>query len=104
MRCLFVLALSWSALAASQTDEARQALGREWMSCLQAAARELDDRASPPRDVAYAVRGRCSAEGRRYAEAFVAGEPDDFKARFMRDVQAKQLDAATSAVLRERRR
>lgn len=104
MRLLFVLLLAGCTSAPAVTKEDRDALGREWLGCLQDAARRLDDGVSDARTVAYPVRAACDEPGRRYAEAFVVGEPEDFRLRFLRQMEAKQLDSATAAVLRERRR
>lgn len=112
MLCLFVLLAGcaeepkiWAPAApATQTLDTRDSTAKELLLCMHGAARELDDGRSDPRAIAYAVRGQCASEGRRYYETFVVGEPLEFRSRFLREAEVKQLDAATAAVLRERRR
>jgi hypothetical protein len=104
MRVLFVIssALALVSCASPVSNVDQDAAARDYVSCLKANARTLDDHHSDASTIAYAIQSACNYQFEHDLDLQSRGMSIATAMQFKRQARQGAIGLATDAVLRER--
>ncbi|QND47692.1 hypothetical protein HB780_18630 [Rhizobium lusitanum] len=87
----------------AQSKGAQEAATREWIACIRAAVKEVDDGKSDPMTVAIAVQPSCNRQKVAVDAAFEPPLTYEQHVRFQQNIEQKNIQNTAFIVLQQRK-